>query len=63
MLEAEDVMKKNAYNKNTKCFALSRIGFSNQKIKSGTLEQILNEDMGEPLHSLLLCADELHCIE
>jgi len=37
-LEAEDKENLNAYSKDTKCFALSRIGFSNQKIKSGTLE-------------------------
>lgn len=62
-MEAEENFGKKVYDENTKCFALARIGFSDQKIKAGTLKQILNEDMGEPLHSVILCADELHCME
>jgi len=63
LLESEENKRQQAFDKDTKCFALSRIGFHNQKIRAGTLEQIAAQDMGEPLHSLLLCANELHCIE
>ncbi|KRX04343.1 Tetrapyrrole methylase [Pseudocohnilembus persalinus] len=48
---------------NTKCFGVARVGFENQLIVSGTLKDFLNIDMGSPLHSFVVCADELHPIE
>ncbi|EGR34393.1 hypothetical protein IMG5_013440 [Ichthyophthirius multifiliis] len=63
ILEAESVNKTGSVNKNTKCVAVARVGFSNQLIKAGTLEEFLTYDMGGPLHSLVICANELHPIE
>ncbi|CDI85281.1 diphthine synthase, putative [Eimeria praecox] len=44
-------------------FGLARIGADDQAIISGTLEELQNVDFGKPLHSLVLCAPELHEIE
>ena len=46
-----------------KCFAVARMGFDDQKIVAGTLEEFLKIDMGEPLHSFVICAPELHFME
>jgi len=42
---------------------LARVGYSNQKIVSGPMEVFLNEDMGAPLHSFVICAETLHSVE
>jgi len=63
LLETESVKAQKAYDKNTKCIALARIGAETQKIVSGTLEEMSKIDMGDPLHSLVLCSDSLHPIE
>ena len=60
--EKEDLSP--CYNENTKCFGLARIATQTQLIVAGTLKQFATEiDMGEPLHSLVLCGGELHEIE
>ncbi len=50
------------YDVKTKCFGLARVGYSNQKIVSGPMEVFLTEDMGAPLHSFVICADNLHSV-
>jgi len=51
------------YNEETKCFGLARIATETQLVVSGTLKQFATDiDMGEPLHSLVLCG-EMHEIE
>ncbi|CDJ65841.1 diphthine synthase, putative [Eimeria necatrix] len=44
-------------------FGLARVGADDQAIVSGSLQELLNADLGGPLHSLVLCAPELHEIE
>ena len=46
-----------------KAFGVSRIGAEDQIILSGTLEQLRNVNFGKPLHSVVICAPKLHCIE
>eukprot|EP00825_Cyclidium_porcatum_P022379 TRINITY_DN24659_c0_g1_i1.p3 TRINITY_DN24659_c0_g1~~TRINITY_DN24659_c0_g1_i1.p3 ORF type:complete len:185 (-),score=39.55 TRINITY_DN24659_c0_g1_i1:99-653(-) len=63
LIEAEENLKGQAFTKETKCFGLARIGFPNQLIVSGKLADFLSIDMGEPIHSFVICAEELHVIE
>jgi diphthine synthase len=56
LLEIEDNKKQNAYDRQTKCFGLARVGYSNQKIVSGPMEAFMIHDMGPPLHSFVICA-------
>ena len=51
-----------AFNEETLCFGLARVGTSSQKISSGTLKQFMDFDMGEPMHSFIICG-EMHEIE
>lgn len=44
-------------------FGLARLGAADQLIASGTLAQLAALDFGKPLHSLLVCAPELHEVE
>ncbi|CDJ59260.1 diphthine synthase, putative [Eimeria maxima] len=44
-------------------FGLARVGADDQAIVSGTLGELRSADLGEPLHSLVLCAPELHEVE
>jgi diphthine synthase len=63
LLEAEEIEAKGAYaGATTLCVGLARMGQTTQSIKAGTLEELLNEDMGGPLHSLIICGD-LHDLE
>lgn len=50
------------YDENTQCIGLARIGTSTQRISSGTMKQFLDRDLGEPMHSFVICGT-LHDIE
>ncbi|KAL4512928.1 hypothetical protein ABPG72_017613 [Tetrahymena utriculariae] len=63
LLEAEQQIAGKAFSKETKCVGVARVGFSDQLIRSGQMVDFLNIEMGPPLHSFVICADELHPIE
>ena len=63
LLEVEKNKQEGAYDGDTKCFGLARVGYSNQKILSGPMSKFLEMDMGPPLHSFVICAPKLHHIE
>ncbi len=63
LLETESVKKEKAYDENTKCFAMARVGAETQKIVAGSLAEMAKVDVGGPLHSMVMCAEELHPIE
>ena len=63
ILEAEEHEKTGKFPKDLKCFGVARMGFEDQKIVSGTLEQFLEIDMGPPLHSMVICAPNMHDLE
>jgi diphthine synthase len=63
MLEAEDNHKKGLLNENTLCYGVARIGSPSQVIVSGTIPEVLKYDFGEPLHSIIICAKNLHSME
>ncbi|EKX72121.1 diphthine synthase, putative [Theileria equi strain WA] len=46
-----------------KAIGISRLGTKEGKIISGTLQSLRNSDFGVPLHSLIICAPELHDLE
>ena len=63
LIEAEETLKEEAYDcAKTLCIGLARMGQETQKIVAGTLEELAEIDMGEPLHSLIICG-HLHDLE
>ena len=63
LLEAEDTHGEKVYDGNaTLCIGLARMGQPTQRIVAGTLHELKNVDMGDPLHSLIICGD-LHDLE
>jgi diphthine synthase len=65
IFEAEDNLKTEKFGdvRKLKGFGVARVGSEHQVIRSGTLEQLLTYDFGAPLHSVVICAKTLHCIE
>jgi diphthine synthase len=62
LLEAEANLGQKIYDENTPCFGLARVGTPTQQVVSGTLSDFLKIDLGEPLHSFVICG-EMHHIE
>jgi diphthine synthase len=63
LLEAEATHGENVYEgTKTLCVGLARMGQPTQKMVAGTLKDLTKVDMGEPLHSLIICGD-LHDLE
>lgn len=62
MLEVEDMKKANAYDRKTLVIGMARVGQDNQCIISGSMEELLAQDFGGPLHSLVI-PGELHFLE
>ena len=62
LLEVEDSRGEGAYNKQSLCVGMARVGSESQCIKSGSMNDLLDEDFGPPLHSLII-AGHLHHIE
>lgn len=53
---------ESAYNEDTNCVGLARLGSEDQKIVAGTMRQLLAVDFGAPLHCLVI-AGTTHPIE
>lgn len=63
MLEIEEMKNEKVYGPNTIAIGLARVGSDNQKIVAGTMEELSNsEDLGEPLHSLII-PGKMHFLE
>ncbi|KAI9330823.1 tetrapyrrole methylase [Obelidium mucronatum] len=62
LLEVEDKRQEGVYSRNTIGVGMSRVGAPDQRIIAGTLEELLDADFGEPLHSLVI-AGEMHFLE
>ncbi|CAG8569472.1 1968_t:CDS:2 [Paraglomus brasilianum] len=64
LLEIEESRQENAYTPSTLAIGLARVGSStNQVIKVGSLQHLLNEDFGPPLHSLVIVGSRMHVVE
>ena len=46
----------------TLAVGVTRVGSSSQRIASGTLQDLVDTDLGEPLHSLVIVG-HMHCME
>ena len=62
LLRVEDKRKEKVFTRITTCVGVARLGSEKPKIISGTAEQLLKADFGEPLHSLIV-PGELHFVE
>lgn len=63
LIETAQKQENPVFGPNTKCMGLARIGTETQLIVSGPLSAFATEiEMGEPLHSLIICG-EMHDIE
>ncbi|RIA94442.1 diphthine synthase [Glomus cerebriforme] len=64
LLEIEENRKQNAYTSETLAIGIARLGsLTEQLIKAGTLNQLLSEDFGPPLHSLVIVGNKMHILE
>lgn len=57
-----DLLSLTAFTENTICVGLSRVGAEDQRIASGTLKELSQTDLGNPLHSLVI-AGRMHPLE
>lgn len=62
LLEVEDDRGEGAYDEETMCVGLARVGAEDQIVAAGPMSQLADVDFGEPLHSFVI-AGELHPIE
>ncbi|KAI9173182.1 diphthine synthase [Blastocladiella emersonii ATCC 22665] len=62
LLEVEEKRNEGAYAPTTIAIGVARVGTRHQVIKSGTIEELLTADFGEPLHSLIIPA-KMHELE
>jgi diphthine synthase len=62
LLEAVKESKSDAFDEETPCIGLARVGTDTQKIVSGPLKWFLDQDLGEPMHSFIICG-EMHEME
>lgn len=67
LVEVEEGMQKDggggAYDpKETMCVGMARLGQESQCIRAGTMEELLKEDFGGPLHCFVICG-EVHDLE
>ena len=63
MLESEEERQESVYGPNSLAIGAARIGAKDQKLVTGTLEQLREVDMGKPLHSLVLLGRRTHDLE
>ncbi len=62
LLEIESSRKLGAFSADSLAIGVARIGSPSQQIVAGTMQELLDSDFGEPLHSLIIAGD-MHVIE
>jgi len=63
LLEIETYRKQGVATADTKVVGVARLGRDDQAMTCGTLSEVLEADIGGPLHSLVIPAEELHEME
>lgn len=63
LLDTEQCRNELAYGSKTPCVAVSRLGSPTQQFKAATLEDLVEYDSGEPLHSLIILGNRVHDLE
>ena len=61
-VEIDKLVNRNVLNENTIAVGLARIGRNDQNIKVDTIKNLSTDDLGAPLHSLII-AGKLHPLE
>ncbi|KAK1273167.1 putative diphthine synthase [Acorus gramineus] len=54
LLEVEHARGESAYDEDTKCVGLARLGCDDQMVVSGTMKELQEVDFGAPLHCLVI---------
>ena len=62
LLKIEASRNLGAFSKDSLAVGVARIGAPSQQIVAGTMQELLDVDFGEPLHSLIIAGD-MHVIE
>jgi diphthine synthase len=62
LLEVEERRREGAYGRDTLCIGVARLGSDSQQIVAGSMQQLVDVDFGQPLHSLVIAGDT-HPIE
>jgi len=63
MLEIEAARGEGVYGPESLAVGVARVGAGDQRMVSGTLRQLCDVDVGEPLHSLVLLGARAHDLE
>ncbi|CAG8596506.1 17284_t:CDS:2 [Dentiscutata erythropus] len=64
LFEIEETRNQKVYTTESLAIGIARLGSStDQKIKVGTLNQLLSQDFGPPLHSLVIVGSRVHILE
>eukprot|EP00398_MALV-I-01_sp_L67-1_P000110 gene110-992_t len=63
LFELEDEQQKKVLLADTSVVGVARVGQKDQKIVAGKASEVREMDMGAPLHSLVICAPEIHEVE
>ena len=63
MVEVEEIRGEHVYTADSLAVGVARIGAEDQRIAVGTLKELCNEDLGPPLHSLILLGKRVHELE
>jgi diphthine synthase len=63
IIEAEENYKNELITDDTLCYGLARVGAPTQLVVSGTVKELVDYNFGEPLHSIIICAKNLHSME
>ncbi|QKX61774.1 uncharacterized protein TRUGW13939_08930 [Talaromyces rugulosus] len=63
MLETEEERQERVYGPDSLAIGAARVGAPDQKLVAGTLKELAEVDMGEPLHSLVLLGKRAHDLE
>ncbi|EAS32340.3 diphthine synthase [Coccidioides immitis RS] len=63
MLEIEEERKEGVYGPDSLAIGAARVGAEDQKLAVGTLKELTETDMGEPLHCLILLGKRTHDLE
>ena len=62
LLEIVNGKEAAAYDEDTLCVGIARVGSPDQQISFGSMKHLKNVDFGSPLHSLVIVGD-LHPLE
>ena len=62
LLEVEGLRGEGAYDEGSLCVGVARLGADSQLIMAGTMRELLEQEFGPPLHSLVIVG-ETHPIE